>query len=449
MTRNEQSASVLWMAAPLVVSFWMRAAVTFVDTIFASFIGDASVAAIGLTVPLEFLMIAAWVGLSTGLTARLASAMGAHEGRRVAQYIDVGRRLAFSLAPLFAVIGLLIWPLAPRLGLESDTARALQIYGTVLVGGSAFTTFWSILPDSLVKAHQDTRSTMWAGIWSNVINLGLNTLFLFVFHWDVFGIALSTVLGRIGGLGYAQARAAHHERLRLGRDEEVDGSPDPTPYRSILRLAIPSSLTFGLMAGEAAVINGLLATVQHATAAIAAYAIYYRIVLFAIQPVIATAVALLPFSARLHGKRDCAGIRRGLRHSGIATGIYALLVVGPFALLAAPWIARELAETPQTLQYTEFAIRLAPLACLTGAPFLLARPVFEAMQQGRPGLIMALVRYLVLTAPFAWLGMVAADRWGQPALYGLLVGTLLAAAISSAAFYVWLRSLLREFEREC
>ena len=67
------------MSGPLVISFWMRAVVTFVDTIFAAFLGDRAVAAIGLTVPLEFLMIAAWVGLSTGMTSALSRAMGAGE----------------------------------------------------------------------------------------------------------------------------------------------------------------------------------------------------------------------------------------------------------------------------------------------------------------------------------------------------------------------------------
>ena len=57
--------SVLRMAAPLVVSFWMRSLFTFVDTVFAATLGDASVAAIGLSIPFEFLMIAVWVGLST------------------------------------------------------------------------------------------------------------------------------------------------------------------------------------------------------------------------------------------------------------------------------------------------------------------------------------------------------------------------------------------------
>ena len=70
------------MTLPLVVSFWMRSLFTFVDTIYASTLGDAAVAAIGLSLPFEFLMIAVWVGLSTGLTSRLLAGDGRAAGRR-------------------------------------------------------------------------------------------------------------------------------------------------------------------------------------------------------------------------------------------------------------------------------------------------------------------------------------------------------------------------------
>jgi Na+-driven multidrug efflux pump len=436
------SGSVLAMAAPLVVSFWMRAAVTLVDTVYASFLGDSAVAAIGLTIPLEFLMVAAWVGLSTGLTSVLSSSMGSQRHATVEQYLQVGRRLVWIITPLFTIVGLAVWILAPRLGLEAATARSFQIYGAVLIGGSAFTTFWSIIPDSLIKAHQDTRSTMWAGIWSNLINLGLNTLFLFGFHWGMFGIALSTVLGRIGGLVYALIRAQQHETLRRSRVPDGPARPDPAPYRSVLRLALPSSLTFGLMAAESALINLLLASLRQATAAIAAYSIYSRVLLFALQPVIAASVALLPFAALRYGAGDCDGIRRALRELGVAAAVYSLAILGPLMLIIAPWLAQRLAESTTTAQYATFALRTVPLACLFGAPFLLCRPVFEAMQRWQPGLVMALVRYVVLTGPLAWLGLVSARGMAQPALFGLICGTLVAGAISSAAFYLWLRSTL-------
>ena len=67
-------------------------------------------------------------------------------------------------------------------------------------------------------------------------------------------------------------------------------------------LAVPASITFMLMAAETAVINALLARGQDATSAIAAYSIYYRVVLFALQPVIAIAAA----TARRRAPRSSA-----------------------------------------------------------------------------------------------------------------------------------------------
>jgi len=431
--------SVLRMAAPLVVSFWMRAAVTFVDTIYAASIGDAAVAAIGLVVPLEFLMIAVWVGLSTGLTSGLSRAMGEGQGARIAQYIRVCWRAIAIVAPAFTVLGVAIWFVAPHMNLDASVSASFRIYGTVMIVGSAFTTFWSIVPDSLVKAHQDTRSTMWAGIWSNAINVVLNTVFLFVFGWGIFGIALSTVLGRIGGLMYSLVRARVHERARIEQGRSPGTDLDPRPNKTVLGLAIPSSLTFVLMALETAVVNLLLAGRAHATEAIAAYAIYYRLVLFALQPVIAGAVALLPFAAVRCGSNDFVSVRRGVHQMIVASAVYSVFIVGPIMAWLSPWLSESLAESPRTAEYAVFALFTVPFACLLGSVFLLCRPVFEAMGRGRPGLLMATLRYGVLMLPLAWVGMRRAESLGYPAIDGLVVALLVASAVSSLIFYVWMQ----------
>ncbi len=438
--------SVLRLAAPLVVSFMMRAAFTFVDTAYAATIGDAAVAAIGLTVPFDFLMIAIWVGLSTGLTSALSRTLGSREGRKMEQYLRATWKLVLWLSPIFGLLGAAIW-FMPRFGLAPEVHRSFQIYGTTLVAGTAITSFWSIIPDSVIKVHHDTRSTMWAGIWSNLINITLNTLFLFVFGWGMFGIAFSTVLGRVGGLAYAVVRARWHENRRKREAYDTEPGLDPAPYRTLLALAVPSSLTFVLMAGETAIVNAMLTGMQHSTEAIAAYSIYYRISLFALNPVIAGGVALLPYAARRFGEGDPVGARRGLREAGTASAVYSVLVVAPIILLSAPWLADWLAETPITRDYTEFTLLFAPLSCLFLAPFLLCRPGFEAMNRGRPGLVVATLRFAVLTVPAAWLGMWVAERMGQPALYGLVVGLLVVSAVTSGAFYLWLRSALMACER--
>src|SRR2546426_8909587 len=198
------------------------------------------------------------------------------------------------------------------MGLDPGLARKFSVYGAVLIGGSAFTAFWSIIPDSIVKAHHDTRSTMWAGIWSNLINVGLNTLFLFVFHWGVFGIAFSTVLGRFGGLVYALRKAAQHEAARKASGLDTDETLDPHPMRSLLSLAVPSSMTYGLMAVETGLVNWLLARQPDATESIAAYGIYSRVLQFAIMPIIAAADAGLPHLPGPSSARTNEAIRQGM-----------------------------------------------------------------------------------------------------------------------------------------
>ena len=443
---TDPSPSILRLSGPLVISFVMRAAFSLVDTAYAATIGDSAQAAIGLTLPFEFLMIALWVGLSTGLISFLSRTFGSREGEKLEQYVRATWKLVAILSPVFLLIGVGIWFYAPHMALEPEVARSFQIYGAVLIGGSALNSFWSIVPDSLVKAHHDTRSTMWAGILSNLINVVLNTVFVFVFHWGIFGIALSTVIGRFGGLFYALHPARVHEERRRKSWTEVVPGLDPRPYRSLLSLAFPAALTFVLMSSEISIVNLLLAHSSEPTAAIAAMSIYNRIVLFAVNPMIAAAVAMLPFAGRLLGQGDVAGVQRGVRQITVATVLYVALLVTPTMFLAGPWIAEALAESDVTAEFATFALRLVPLACLAATPFFICRPLFEAMGRGRPGLVMAALRYLVLSIPLAWIGLFLAEGAGHPGLYGLLIGMLLTAVVTSVVFARWTGSALRKLD---
>jgi Na+-driven multidrug efflux pump len=332
------------------------------------------------------------------------------------------------------------------MGLAPDVQRQFAVYCLVLIGGSAFSSFWSIIPDSIVKAHHDTRATMWAGIWSNLINVGLNIVFTFVFHWGVFGIAFSTVVGRFGGLLYALGKAGAHERARKALGRDTDPGLDPAPLRSIMLLAVPSALTYALMALEASVVNKLLAMRPDSTSAIAAYGIYYRVTQFAFMPVVAAAVAVLPFVARLSGERDYVAIRRGLRQVMLVGAAYCVVVVTPGLLLGGGALARWLATAEATERLTRVALALVPLAVLAAIPFQLCRPAFEGLQRGRPGLVMAVVRYVGLTVPFGFGGMVIAERAGWAPLFGLLLGLALASALASIFFLVWMERALAALE---
>jgi Na+-driven multidrug efflux pump len=92
-------------------------------------------------------------------------------------------------------------------------------------------------------------------------------------------------------------------------------------------------------------------------------------------------------------------------------------------------------------------MRLIPLACFAALPLFLCRPAFEALGRGGPGLAMALLRYVLLTLPCAWIGVLVAGRLGAPGFYGILAGVIGASAITSLVFLLWMRRALHAVER--
>lgn len=129
----------------------------------------------------------------------------------------------------------------------------------------------------------------------------------------------------------------------------------------MLALAVPAALFFGLLATESAVVNAVLAALPLAKESIAAFSIYHRVFFFALQPLFAIAVAMLPFAARRFAEGDAASVRAAFRAGAAAIGAYVAFVVAPAALAAAPRIASRLAEVPATREFATFALRLVPL----------------------------------------------------------------------------------------
>jgi Na+-driven multidrug efflux pump len=437
---------LLPLAAPLILSFWFRSLFAWVDTAFAATIdglGDASVAAIGLALPFEFMMIACWVGTSNALTSRLSAAMGARQGAKIAQLLQSARRIVFMLGGLFLVVAAGVYSFADAIAPDPLVAQQFRAYGTILLAGSSLATFWSILPDSIVKAHHDMKTTMWSGIASTSLNLVLNALFLFVFHWGIFGIGLATVLGRFGGLAYATIRANALERARTAGASFDEPGLFESPLRALLTLALPASMAFVFMAFEGFTFNGLLSRAENATDYLAAWSILDRMGRSLIMPIIAMGVAALPLVARLSGAGDYKRIGKELRVGFLAMYAFVLLFVAPFAIFVGPLVARELTESQEAARLASLGMFWLPLGMILGGPLFLSRPVFEGLQLARPGLILSALRTFALVVPLGLLGYHRATAIGLDPIEGLLLGGALGSGVVAVVSFLWMRQTLR------
>jgi len=443
-----QDKSLRRMATPLVLSFTLRFIFTFVDLGYARFLRDdnAAVAAIGFYMPFHSVFVAVWVGLSAGFTASLSRAFGRRDQAEVKRLKRGILRILFFLIPGLVLLGAIVYTIAPHLGLEPALAEAFRTYATTLMVGMPLTGFWAIYPDSIVKAHQDTVSTMIAGLTSTITNVGLNTLFVFGFHWGILGIALGTVLSRLPGLAYALWRARALERRRQETLWSPVESQLGSPVRLILVLAIPGAITNLLTAVEMAAANRIMTGVPESTSAIASWGVYQQMLNLSLMPVLATSIAVIPYTARLLPRGQTARIRRELVQVGFGIAAVSLVMTTLMGwVFAEPLTLIFIKETSAgAVGLASTTLHFLPLAMLATTPFLLLRPVFEAAQQPRIGILLSLVRFTVLALPLMFGGQYLATKWGYSGLHGMIGGIILATGVASTWTIFLVRTLLRQ-----
>ncbi|MCA8941182.1 MAG: MATE family efflux transporter, partial [Planctomycetes bacterium] len=410
------------LAAPLVVSFTLRFLFQLVDLVYASRLEDAqaSVAAIGLWSPFFSVFLAIWVGLSAGFTANLSRAFGRRDEARIRELKASMRRILAYLIPSLTLGGAGFWFVVPYLDLEPELAHAFRVYATTLGLGIPLASFWSIFPDSIVKAHHDTRSTMIAGLCSTGTNVTLNTVFVFAFGWGIFGIGLATVLSRFASLAYAAHRARRLESRRWsesGWHEEPTQSWNPG-VRAILVLSLPAALTFGLTALETAYVNLNLTILPNAKQALATFTVFDRMLQLSLMPVIGASVAVLPYVARNVAEGRVEEVSSNLRRTLLLGAGIALVVTVSSGLLFPHTIGRFfLRGEDADIEPAITALRLLPIAALAAIPFIILRPVFEAVGRPRAGIIVSTLRFAVFSLPLITIGVaIAKAADGDPVL---------------------------------
>lgn len=433
------------MAWPVVVSFTLRQTFATVDLVYARFLDQpGAVAAIGLWVPFQEIFAALWVGLSAGMTAAIAHALGRGDHARVEGIRRRTLQILAVVVVLMELAGIVALATLSRWGLPEELAASFASYGGTLLIGMPLVAFWSVWPDSIVKAHYDTRATMLAGIWATVANVILNTLFVFAFDLGLFGIALATVLSRIVAFVYAMRRAADHEqRRRRAVETRIDTA---VAARSILRLGIPAALTFGLAATESVLVNRLLLTGPDPTSAVAGFGVMNAILRLALMPAAATSVAVLPFVARLFAGGAVTKVRAELRGAVLLAIGFGLLVTFPAGVLFPDSIGAFFLDDAQRGQLgddlTRDLLARLPWLAIAITPFVVLRPTFEAMQRARAGVIAAVARYALLSWPLILLGDALAPTLAWEPALAMQAGMILAAALASVIVLRMLRAPL-------
>lgn len=306
------------IAAPASIGFFFNTMFNVVDTYFAGLISTQALAGLSVSFPIFFIIIALGAGLSTGLTAVLATLLG--EGRFEHAKLVALHGIIYGVLLSFFIgaFGVAISPvLFTALGASEDyLAISIEYMSTIFYGAPLFLLLYML--NAVLNAHGDTkpfRNYLIAGFFLNVL---LDPWFIYggfgVPPLGVRGIALATVLAQLVGCIYLGAKVSS-----AGLVSGMSGSKVVRVRQSITEIShqgFPASLNNMTVGIGIFIITFFLG--RFGKEAVAAYGIATRVEQIILLPAFGLNIATLTLVAQNNGamqyERVFASLQTALRY---------------------------------------------------------------------------------------------------------------------------------------
>jgi len=308
---------IIRMAIPVSVGFFFHTMFNVVDTYFASQINSIAVAAITITFPIFFMIIAISSGTRTGATALIANAEGANNKELAKQYVI--QTISFSIVAsiIIMIIGLITAPyLYKILHAEGEYFNFAIQYTNILLYGCLFIILDST-PTAGLNAVGDTKTYGRVFIIGFFVNLILDPLFIYGYGpippMGVKGIAYATIFAEFVATIYVFYRVkkmtSYFDNITL-----IDFLPKFKNQYEIAKQAFPASINMFAVSAGFFIITFFVSyfpTPETSDVSIAAYGIAIRIEQIILLPAIGLNFACLSLIGQNYGALKIERIREG------------------------------------------------------------------------------------------------------------------------------------------
>ena len=428
------------LAVPVGVGFFFNTMFNVVDTLYAGLVSTQALAALSLSFPLFFLIIAVGSGISTGATALIGHAVGAGRHIEARNYATQAITFAAVHGIFMTVAGLLAAPaLFQSLGAKGEyLTLALSYMNAIFAGSTCF-----ILNQSLNASLNATGNTRYFRnflVFGFFLNLALDPWFLYggfgIPPLGVAGIAWATVTVQVLGAVYLTrylSRSGLMTGVRPG-----DFLPRKEPFKELARQGFPAGCSMLTVAVGIFVITWFLG--RFGKEAVAAYGIATRIEQLVLLPVMGLNVATLALVAQNNGAGLVDRVRETVRIA-IVDGLVLMAGGGVVVFFVAERLMKFFTADTAVVACGVSYLRIA--AFVFGAYVILYVSVFALQGLKRPlfAVLIGSFRQVIAPVPIFFL---MADHLGlgiNGIWWGIATVTWCAAILSLGYVRLVLRKL--------
>lgn len=247
MTQGSPMKLIVAFFIPLMLGMLFQQFYSMMDTIIVGkFLGVQSLAAVGSTGSINFMIIGFCMGICNGFAIPVAQQFGAKDYQQLRKYVANGVFLAVAFAAVMtAAVCLLCKNILRWMRTPEDIMQGAYSYIFVIFLGIPVIYLYNLL-SGFIRSLGDSKSPLMFLIISSLLNIVLDLLLIINFKMGVAGAAWATVISQgISGVLCLVYIRKKYEILNLSREE---WKIDVRCMKSLCNMGIPMGLQYSITA---------------------------------------------------------------------------------------------------------------------------------------------------------------------------------------------------------
>jgi len=331
MTVGSPTRGILHFALPLICGYILQQMYMVIDAaIVGRFVGVGALAAVGASASIMFLIMGFCNGACAGFAIPVAQSFGAKDFSEMRRYVANALRLSAVLAVVVTILTcLLCTPILKMVNTPREIFSDAYIFLILQFAAIPFTFAYNLLA-GFIRALGNSKQPFYFLIFSSIVNILLDFLFIVVCGMQVEGVGIATMLSQAvsGWLCYTYIKKKMELLIPKGEERRYN-------QRMALHL-LNNGLPMGLQFSITAIGSIMLQSANNAlgTVYVAAFTASMRIKYLFTCVFENIGVAMATYCGQNIGARQIQRISLGLRSAIKIMLVYfafTMLLIMPFA----------------------------------------------------------------------------------------------------------------------
>lgn len=420
MTAGNPYSLMLGFALPIFLSQVFQQLYNTADAfIVGRFLGTNALAAVTSSGTLIFLLISFFMGTAMGGGVVISRYFGAGDKEQVSRGVHTIMAFGIVSGLILTVVGVAFTPTF-LVWMQTDPEvmpEAVEYFRYYFLGALAMVMY--NICRSIMNALGDSRRPLYYLIFSSLLNVVLDLLFIAVFRWGVWAAAVATVISQAASVVFCMIHLLQKgniftveiNKIRFHRDMLME----------IVRYGLPSGVQNSVIALANVIVQSQINS--FGKLAMAAYGTHAKIEGFAFLPITSFNMASTTFISQNLGARQYDRAKKGARFS-ILSAVLMAEAIGVCYYLFAPQLIGLFDQTSGVISFgVQQARTVALFYFLLAFSHSIAAVCRGAGRAFVPMCIMlsvwCVIRIAYIAAIMHWIGEIRYIYWAYPLTWAI------------------------------